>query len=46
IGLGIVEKKPTSKKDRSAVQAAFNAWGEESGLPLCHMSMILARSIG
>ena len=46
IGLGITAKKPTGKKDRLAVQDAFNAWAEESGLPLCHMSMILARSIG
>jgi len=46
IGLGVVEKKPTGKKDRMAVQDAFNAWAEETNLPLCRMSMILARSTG
>lgn len=45
IELGVVAKKPSGKKDRAAAQAAFNAWAEETGLALCQMSMILARSV-
>jgi 3-methyladenine DNA glycosylase Tag len=33
-----------SKADRRAVQAVFNAWTEEAGLPLCQLSQILASS--
>ena len=36
----------TSKKDLRAAQAQLNAWGEESGLPLTHISRICAMSIG
>lgn len=36
----------TSKKDLKAVQAQFNAWREESGLPVTHISRICALSIG
>ena len=36
----------TSKKDLRAVQAQFNAWAEESGLPIAHISRICALSIG
>ena len=42
---GIVEKPPTAKRDLRKVQAAFNAWHEESGRPLCHISRILALSV-
>lgn len=43
---GVVDKKPTSKKDRAAAQAAFNAWRAESGRPLAHISRTLACSVG
>lgn len=36
----------TSKKDLRAAQAQFNAWREESGLPIAHISRICALSIG
>ena len=36
----------TSKKDLRAAQAQFNAWAEESGLPIAHISRICALSIG
>jgi 3-methyladenine DNA glycosylase Tag len=37
---------PTSKGDLSKVQAQFNAWAKESGLPYRHLSRIAAFSIG
>ena len=43
---GVVDKNPTSKKALAAVQAAFNAWHEESGRPLCQISRTLACSVG
>ncbi|MDH1263360.1 DNA-3-methyladenine glycosylase I [Pseudomonas sp. GD03944] len=42
---GIVDKVPTSLKERAAVQAAFNQWREESGRPLCQLSMMLAYTV-
>ncbi len=36
----------TSKKDLRAAQAQLNAWREESGLPMTHVSRICALSIG
>ncbi len=45
IRAGVVDKTPTSKKDLAAVQAAFNAWSEQSGLGLTHLSQTLALSI-
>lgn len=36
---------PKSKADRTAVQATFNAWADETGRPLAHVSMILAASV-
>jgi 3-methyladenine DNA glycosylase Tag len=44
-GLDISEN-PTSKKDLAKIQAQFNAWLEETGLPLTHLSRICAMSIG
>jgi 3-methyladenine DNA glycosylase Tag len=44
-GLDIAEN-PTSKKDRRKVQDQFNAWAQESGLPMLHLSRICAMSIG
>ncbi len=43
---GLVAKKPTGKRDRLAVQQAFNAWMEESGRPLCQISRVLSMSWG
>ena len=45
IANGIVERKPTGKRDRRRVQDAFNAWADETGRPLCQLSMILALSV-
>ena len=42
---GVYEGKGTSKKDLTAIQAAFNAWSEESGHPLSHLSMMLAGAV-
>jgi len=43
---GVVAKEPTSRKDLAAVQAAFNAWREQSGRPVREISRILALSVG
>lgn len=45
IGQGVVEKNPTSRKALDAVQAAFNAWHQESGRPLCQISRILSATV-
>jgi len=45
IDAGVVDKTPSSKRDYAAVQAAFNAWMEESGLGLAAISRTLALSI-
>ena len=42
---GIVDKAPTSQKDRAAVQAAFNQWHAQSGRPLCQLSVMLAHTV-
>ena len=44
-GLDIAEEVK-SKKDLAKVQAQFNAWAEETGLPYLHLSRICAMSIG
>ena len=44
-GLDIAETV-TSKRDLAKVQAQFNAWAEETGLPFVHLSRICALSIG
>jgi 3-methyladenine DNA glycosylase Tag len=36
---------PKSKADRAKVQAAFNGWADETGLPLAHLSVTLALSV-
>ena len=41
----IVDKAPTSQRDRAAVQAAFNAWHAESGRPLFQLSVMLAHTV-
>jgi 3-methyladenine DNA glycosylase Tag len=37
--------EPKTKSDRAKVQAAFNAWVGETGLPLAHLSITLALSV-
>jgi 3-methyladenine DNA glycosylase Tag len=44
-GLDIAET-PTSKRDLAKVQAQFNAWAAETGLPYLHLSRICALSVG
>ena len=39
---GAWEGKPSGKRARAAVQQTFNAWAEESGRPLSHISVTLA----
>lgn len=46
IAAGIVEKKPTGKRDLALVQEAFNGWADETGRPMCQLSRILALSTG
>jgi 3-methyladenine DNA glycosylase Tag len=41
-----VAEAVTSKRDLAKVQAQFNAWAEETGLPYVHLSRICAMSIG
>jgi 3-methyladenine DNA glycosylase Tag len=44
-GLDIAEQ-PTTKRDLAKVQAQFNAWAAQTGLPYTHLSRIAAMSIG
>jgi 3-methyladenine DNA glycosylase Tag len=44
-GLDIAEH-PSSKKDLRRIQDQFNAWADETGLALTHLSRICAMSIG
>jgi 3-methyladenine DNA glycosylase Tag len=44
-GLEIAEI-PTSKRDLGRIQARFNQWAEETGLPYTHISRICAMSVG
>jgi 3-methyladenine DNA glycosylase Tag len=44
-GLDIAEN-PTSKKDMKKIQDQFNAWADETSLPLTHLSRICAMSVG
>ena len=46
INAGVIDKSPTAKAARKAVQDAFNQWQDESGLNLAEMSRVLAISIG
>ncbi|MBP1850482.1 DNA-3-methyladenine glycosylase I [Rhizobium halophytocola] len=45
IAEGVVDKPPTSAKERAAVQAAFNRWAAQSGRSLTEISRVLAVSI-
>jgi 3-methyladenine DNA glycosylase Tag len=46
IEAGVIDKPPGGKRDMALIQAAYNRWSEESGLPLTHISRILAMSTG
>jgi len=46
IDAGVVPKKPSGKRAMAEVQRAFNSWHEESGLPMAHISLVLACSAG
>lgn len=46
IAQGIVDKKPTAKRDLASVQDAFNQWQAESGRPLCQISRLLSYTVG
>ena len=41
-----IADNPTSKRDLSRVQEAFNAWHNESELPYAHISKIVSCSVG
>ena len=43
---GIVEKKPTAKRDLQKVQDCFNQWQQESGRPLAQISRLLSYTVG
>jgi 3-methyladenine DNA glycosylase Tag len=40
-----LEGEPKGKAGRARLQAVFNGWAEETGLPLAHLSMTLAASV-
>ncbi|MEK1941408.1 MAG: DNA-3-methyladenine glycosylase I [Pseudomonas sp.] len=41
----IIDKQPTSLKELAAVQAAFNAWHEQSGRSMAQLSWMLAHTV-
>jgi 3-methyladenine DNA glycosylase Tag len=41
----VIEGEPKGKAERAKLQALFNAWAEETGLPLAHLSVTLAASV-
>ena len=45
VGLDIAEQ-PSSQRDLKKIQAQFNAWHDETGLPYSHLSRIAACSVG
>lgn len=46
IEAGVLDGPPKSVGGRRAAQAQFDAWADETGRPLAHLSMILALSVG
>ena len=44
--MGVMTGKPTSKGAQRQAQHAFNTWKDQSGLPLCQISTLLAMSWG
>lgn len=45
IHAGVIDKAPTSKSAKKAVQAAFNEWADQSGENLTFISRVLAHSM-
>lgn len=43
---GVIEKKPTAKRDLQKVQDAFNHWQQESGRPMSQISRLLSYTVG
>ncbi|BFM08129.1 DNA-3-methyladenine glycosylase I [Halioxenophilus aromaticivorans] len=43
--LEVVDKTPTAKRDLAKVQAVFNEWQAQSGLPLSHISRIASYTV-
>ena len=43
---GVIEKKPTAKRDLQKVQDAFNQWQQESGRPMSQISRLLSYTVG
>ncbi|MDR9426354.1 MAG: DNA-3-methyladenine glycosylase I, partial [Marinobacter sp.] len=41
----ILDAAPTSQKGLKQVQAAFNQWHEETGLPFSHLSRIVSFTV-
>ncbi|NNC98805.1 MAG: DNA-3-methyladenine glycosylase I [Gammaproteobacteria bacterium] len=41
-----ISDKPTSMRDQNKIQAAFNEWHQQSGLPITHISRILSFTVG
>jgi hypothetical protein len=42
---GVLTGAPSRKRDFAAIQTAFNAWSEQSGLDLTSLSRVLAMSV-
>ena len=42
---GVLTGAPSGKRDFAAMQIAFNAWSEQSGLNLTSLSRVLAMSV-
>lgn len=40
-----ITRDGSGKAERQAIQAAFNLWAEETGLPMAHLSVIAALSV-
>ncbi|WP_439817369.1 DNA-3-methyladenine glycosylase I [Zavarzinia sp. CC-PAN008] len=43
---GVIDGPPSSKSAMRAIQAAFDTWAAESGLPFAHISRTLSASVG
>lgn len=42
---GVIDRNATSQRDQAAVQGAFNQLAQESGRPLCQLSIMLAHTV-
>jgi len=41
-----IKNNPTSQRETKLIQAGFDWWHEETGLPYSHLSRIAAMSVG